>query len=123
MVLGALLGLLPIPIPGIGTVTLGIGGGPLIVALIVGRLRRTGPIRWIMPLPANIARRNFHRKGQRERSTRGRGSRYPQCSDRRYWFAVPGGAAAPATLRQPVYFGVESLDLRIGPMVPAQDRI
>jgi putative transport protein len=32
MVLGVLLGLIPIPIPGVGTVTLGIGGGPLIVA-------------------------------------------------------------------------------------------
>jgi putative transport protein len=59
MVLGVLLGLLPIPIPGVGTVTLGIGGGPLIVALIVGRLRRTGPITWVMPLPANIVLRNF----------------------------------------------------------------
>ena len=39
--------------------TLGIGGGPLIVALIVGRLRRTGPISWVMPLPANIVLRNF----------------------------------------------------------------
>ena len=44
MVLGVLLGLVPIPVPGVGTVTLGIGGGPLIVALILGRLRRTGPI-------------------------------------------------------------------------------
>jgi putative transport protein len=43
MVLGVLIGLIPIPIPGVGTVTLGIGGGPLIVALIVGKLRRTGP--------------------------------------------------------------------------------
>ncbi|HET7884490.1 MAG TPA: TrkA C-terminal domain-containing protein, partial [Acetobacteraceae bacterium] len=59
MVLGVLLGLVPVPIPGVGTVTLGIGGGPLIVALIVGRLRRTGPISWVMPLPANIALRNF----------------------------------------------------------------
>jgi putative transport protein len=59
MVLGVLLGLVPIPIPGVGTVTLGIGGGPLIVALILGRLRRTGPISWVMPLPANIVLRNF----------------------------------------------------------------
>jgi len=59
MVLGVLLGLIPIPIPGVGTVTLGIGGGPLIVALIVGRLRRTGPLLWVMPLPANIVLRNF----------------------------------------------------------------
>lgn len=59
MVLGVLLGLVPIPLPGLGTVSLGIGGGPLIVALIVGRLRRTGPITWVMPLPANIVLRNF----------------------------------------------------------------
>jgi putative transport protein len=59
MVLGVLLGLVPIPLPGVGTVNLGIGGGPLIVALIVGRLRRTGPITWVMPLPANIVLRNF----------------------------------------------------------------
>ena len=36
MVLGVLLGLVPIPVPGVGTVTLGIGGGPLIVALDPG---------------------------------------------------------------------------------------
>jgi len=59
MVLGVLLGLIPIPIPGVGTVTLGIGGGPLLVALIVGKLRRTGPLLWVMPLPANIVLRNF----------------------------------------------------------------
>ncbi len=59
MVLGVLLGLVPIPVPGVGTVTLGIGGGPLIVALVLGRLRRTGPLLWVMPLPANIVLRNF----------------------------------------------------------------
>ena len=59
MVLGVLLGLIPVPIPGVGKVTLGIGGGPLIVALILGKLRRTGPMLWTMPLPANIVLRNF----------------------------------------------------------------
>ncbi|MBX9825395.1 MAG: YidE/YbjL duplication [Xanthobacteraceae bacterium] len=59
MVLGVLLGLIPIPIPGVGIVTLGIGGGPLIVALILGKLRRTGPMLWTMPLPANIVLRNY----------------------------------------------------------------
>jgi putative transport protein len=59
MVMGVLLGLIPIPIPGVGVVTLGIGGGPLIVALILGKLRRTGPMLWTMPLPANIVLRNF----------------------------------------------------------------
>jgi len=59
MALGILLGLIPIPIPGVGKVTLGIGGGPLIVALILGKLRRTGPLLWTMPLPANIVLRNY----------------------------------------------------------------
>src|SRR5262249_165948 len=59
MVMGVLLGLIPIPIPGVGVVTLGIGGGPLIVALILGKLRQTGPMIWVMPLPANIVLRNF----------------------------------------------------------------
>jgi putative transport protein len=59
MVLGLLLGLIPIPVPGVGTVTLGIAGGPLIVALILGKMRRTGPMLWVMPLPANIVLRNY----------------------------------------------------------------
>ena len=59
MVMGVLFGLIPIPVPGVGTVTLGIGGGPLIVALILGKLRRTGPMLWTMPLPANIVLRNY----------------------------------------------------------------
>ena len=59
MVLGILIGLIPIPVPGVGTVTLGIAGGPLLVALVVGKLRRTGPLLWVMPLPANIVLRNF----------------------------------------------------------------
>src|SRR5262245_36487710 len=59
MVLGLLLGLVPIPIPGVGTVTLGVGGGPLLVALLLGKLRRTGPMLWTMPLPANIVLRNY----------------------------------------------------------------
>jgi putative transport protein len=59
MVLGVLIGLIPIPIPGVGTVTLGIGGGPLLVALVFGYLRRTGSLLWVMPLPANIVLRNF----------------------------------------------------------------
>src|SRR4051812_8269828 len=59
MVMGVLLGLIPIPIPGVGTVTLGIAGGPLLVALVLGKLRRTGTMIWVMPLPANIVLRNF----------------------------------------------------------------
>jgi putative transport protein len=59
MVLGVLIGLIPIPVPGVGTVTLGIGGGPLLVALTLGKLRRTGPLLWVMPLPSNLVLRSF----------------------------------------------------------------
>src|SRR5262249_29156174 len=40
--LGAAVGLIPIPIPGVGAVTLGLAGGPLVVALVLGWLGRTG---------------------------------------------------------------------------------
>jgi AspT/YidE/YbjL antiporter-like protein len=47
--LGVLLGLVPIPLPGGLSFRLGFVGGPLIVALILGRLHRTGRIAWGMP--------------------------------------------------------------------------
>lgn len=59
MALGMLLGLLPIPIPGLGTVSLGVAGGPLVVGLILGRLGRTGDWVWTMPFSANIILRNL----------------------------------------------------------------
>ena len=59
MSLGVLLGLLPIPIPGIGTFTLGLAGGPLLVALTLGNLGRTGPLTWHMPLPASLTIRTL----------------------------------------------------------------
>jgi putative transport protein len=59
MVLGVLLGIMPIPLPGIGTMKLGIAGGSLIVALILGKLGRTGKLTWTMPLSANLTLRNF----------------------------------------------------------------
>jgi putative transport protein len=31
----------------------------MIVALILGKMRRTGPMLWVMPLPANLVLRNF----------------------------------------------------------------
>jgi putative transport protein len=54
MVVGILLGLIPIPVPGVGIVTLGMAGGPLVAALVLAKLRRTGPLLWVMPFPANI---------------------------------------------------------------------
>lgn len=55
--LGTLLGLVPIPLPGGVTIRLGLAGGPLIVALILGTLGRTGPIVWNLPYSANLVLR------------------------------------------------------------------
>jgi putative transport protein len=59
IVLGALLGLLPLPLPGGSSFSLGFAGGPLIVGLILGRIQRTGPIIWGMPFSANLALRQI----------------------------------------------------------------
>ena len=55
IVLGVLLGSLPIPLPGVPVpVKLGLAGGPLIVAIILSRLGNIGPIVWHMPISANF---------------------------------------------------------------------
>lgn len=59
MSLGVLLGLLEIPIPGLGAFSLGLAGGPLVVALVLGRIGRAGPLSWHIPLAANLTLRNF----------------------------------------------------------------
>ena len=59
MALGMLLGILPIPIPGLGTLSLGLAGGPLVMGLILGRLGRTGGWVWTMPFSANVILRNL----------------------------------------------------------------
>jgi putative transport protein len=58
--LGIVLGTLPIPIPGLPQpVKLGLAGGPLIVALILGRVGRIGRQVWHMPVNTNLAFREF----------------------------------------------------------------
>ncbi|MCC6169879.1 MAG: transporter [Caldilineaceae bacterium] len=59
LTLGLLIGQIPIPLPGGVTLTLGNAGGPLIVALILGGLRRTGPIVWTLPYSANLTLRQM----------------------------------------------------------------
>ena len=59
MSLGVLLGLVQVPIPGVGQFSLGVAGGPLVVALILGRLGRLGSLSWHLPLPANLTLRTF----------------------------------------------------------------
>jgi len=55
--LGVLLGALSLPLPGGLVLRLGFAGGPLIVALILGTLRRTGPMVWMLPYGANMTLR------------------------------------------------------------------
>jgi putative transport protein len=59
MVIGALVGLVPIPLPGGLTVRLGLAGGPLLVALVLGKLERTGRVNWTIPLSANLTLRQI----------------------------------------------------------------
>lgn len=60
IVLGIALGTLPIAFPGLPQpVKLGLAGGPLIVALILGRVGRIGRQVWHMPVNTNLAFREF----------------------------------------------------------------
>lgn len=59
MVLGALVGLLAIPVPGGGAIRLGLAGGPLLVALLLGKLERSGRICWVIPFSANLTLRQI----------------------------------------------------------------
>lgn len=56
--LGLLVGMVPIPAPG-GTLRLGIAGGPLLVALLLGYRGRTGPLLWSIPYESNLALREL----------------------------------------------------------------
>ncbi len=58
MALGFLLGAIKFPLPAIGKISLGLSG-VLIMALILGKLRRTGGLNWTIPLSANIVLRNL----------------------------------------------------------------
>ena len=53
IVIGVLLGILDLPVPGGGTFNLGLSGGVLISGLILSRIGKTGPIIWNVSGPAN----------------------------------------------------------------------
>lgn len=58
--LGVVLGSLPIFVPGFpAALKLGLAGGPLVVALILGRIGTIGRLYWFMPPSANLALREL----------------------------------------------------------------
>ena len=57
--MGLLLGMVTFALPGGYSFSLGFAGGPLIVALLLGQLRRTGPIVWTLPYGANLTLRQL----------------------------------------------------------------
>jgi putative transport protein len=56
---GLAVGALDIPLPGVGAIELGAGGGPLLAGLVLGVVSRTGPITWQMPHGANLVLRQL----------------------------------------------------------------
>ena len=59
MVLGLLLGMVPVPLPGGMRFALGAAAGPLVVGMVLGRLERTGPLVWGLPTSANLTIRQL----------------------------------------------------------------
>jgi putative transport protein len=59
IILGMLIGLIPIPFPGGLSIKLGIAGGPLVVALVFGVIGRSGPLVWTLPYNANLTLRQL----------------------------------------------------------------
>src|SRR5699024_3764418 len=53
LMLGVALGLVSLPMPGGGSFALGPAAGPLLVGMVLGALRRTGPVIWALPGSAN----------------------------------------------------------------------
>ncbi|WP_136515849.1 aspartate:alanine exchanger family transporter [Geomonas edaphica] len=54
LVIGLILGLIPFPFPGGGSMQLGFAGGPLIVGILLGTFGRTGKMVWSLPYSASM---------------------------------------------------------------------
>ncbi len=55
IIIGVLVGSIPIAVPGMpAPVKLGLAGGPLLVAILLSRYARIGPIVWYLPQSANL---------------------------------------------------------------------
>jgi putative transport protein len=55
---GFLIGAIAVPLPGIGSISLGVSG-VLVAALVFGSLRRTAGLNWTIPVSANLVLRNL----------------------------------------------------------------
>lgn len=59
LALGLAVGMIPVPLPGMGEFRLGAAGGPLVVGLILGARGRTGGLVWTIPYGVNMTLRQF----------------------------------------------------------------
>jgi putative transport protein len=60
LIAGVILGSLPFDLPGLpASIRLGLAGGPLIVALVLGRVGKIGPLVFWLPQSANLALREI----------------------------------------------------------------
>lgn len=60
IILGVLLGSIPVHLPGLpSAVKLGLAGGPLVAAIVLSRIGRIGPLMWYMPASANLMTREM----------------------------------------------------------------
>jgi putative transport protein len=60
VVLGVLVGSIAIPLPGLpAPVKLGLAGGPLLAAIVLGRIGKVGPLVWHLPGNVNLALREL----------------------------------------------------------------
>ncbi len=59
MAVGLLAGAVTLPLPGIGALSLGAAGGPLVAGIVFGVIGRSGPLTWQLPHGTNLALRQF----------------------------------------------------------------
>jgi putative transport protein len=59
IVLGIAVGMIPIPLPGDITLRLGLAGGPLVTAMLLGARGRTGPLVWGIPFGVSLTIREI----------------------------------------------------------------
>lgn len=59
LVIGMIVGSAQIPMPGDMSFSLGPAAGPLVVGMVLGGLRRTGPLVWALPQAANLTMRQL----------------------------------------------------------------